>query len=162
LILSITKNTSSFSAYFVDRDRFYHNPHLITRKSVLLFNILKGRFMDRRNNPLGNIYISHRAIATVAYQSALESYGVVGLAAKNMAEGLVQVIVKDPTLGVEVQLVGNKLLINLYIIVEYGTRIASVATSVAENVKFRVENVTGLEVDRVNVNVRGLRISNPD
>jgi uncharacterized alkaline shock family protein YloU len=118
--------------------------------------------MDRGNNPLGNIYISHRAIATVAYQSALESYGVVGLAAKNMAEGLVQVIVKDPTLGVEVQLVGNKLLINLFIIVEYGTRIASVATSVAENVKFRVENVTGLGVDRVNVNVRGLRISNPD
>ncbi|MCE1254493.1 MAG: Asp23/Gls24 family envelope stress response protein [Anaerolineae bacterium] len=118
--------------------------------------------MDKGNNPLGNIYISHRAIDTSAYQSALEYYGVVGLAAKNIAEGLVQAIVKDPTLGVEVQFSGNKLLINLYIIVEYGTRIASVATSVSENVKFRVENVTGLDVDRVNVNVRGLRISNPD
>jgi uncharacterized alkaline shock family protein YloU len=118
--------------------------------------------MEKATNPLGNIYISHRAIASIAYQSALESYGVVGLAAKNMAEGLVQVIVRDPTLGVEIQYVGGKLQINLYIIVEYGTRIASVATSVAENVKFRVENVTGLDVDHVNVNIRGLRISNPD
>ena len=118
--------------------------------------------MDKATNSLGNIYISHRAIATIAYQSALQSYGVVGLAAKNLAEGLVQVIVRDPTLGVEIQYVAGKLQINLYIIVEYGTRIASVATSVAENVKFRVENVTGLDVDRVNVNIRGLRISNPD
>jgi uncharacterized alkaline shock family protein YloU len=118
--------------------------------------------MDKGTNPLGNIYISHRAIATIAYQSALESYGVVGLAAKNMAEGLVHVIVKDPTLGVEVIYIGSKLQINLYIIVEYGTRIASVATSVAENVKFRVEKVTGLDVEHVNVSVRGLRISNPD
>jgi uncharacterized alkaline shock family protein YloU len=118
--------------------------------------------MERGTNPLGNIYISHRALATIAYQSALESYGVVGLAAKNLAEGLVQVIVKDPTLGVEVIYIGGKLQINLYIIVEYGTRIASVATSVAENVKFRVEKVTGLDVDHVNVSVRGLRISNPD
>lgn len=118
--------------------------------------------MEKAPNPLGNIYISHRAIATIAYQSALESYGVVGLAAKNLAEDLVQVIVRDPTLGVEIQYNSGKMQINLYIIVEYGTRIASVATSVAETVKFRVENVTGLDVDRVNVNIRGLRISNPD
>ncbi len=118
--------------------------------------------MKDENNPLGNIYVSHRAIANVAYQSALQSYGVVGLAAKNLAEGLAQVLVKDPTLGVDVRFNGNTIDIDLYVIVEYGTRIKSVATSVAENIRYQVEKTFGLPVGQVNVHVRGLRISNPD
>ena len=65
--------------------------------------------MKENKNPMGNIYVSHRAIATIAYQSAVESYGVVGLAAKNFAENLTQVLVKDPTLGVEVKYDGQKI-----------------------------------------------------
>jgi uncharacterized alkaline shock family protein YloU len=118
--------------------------------------------MKDGNNPLGNIYISHRAIASIAHQSALSSYGVVGLAAKNLAEGLAQVLVKDPTMGVDVRYDGNAIHIDLYIIVEYGTRIKSVATSVSESVRFQVEKVLGVPVHEVNVHVRGLRISNTD
>ena len=114
------------------------------------------------NKPLGNIYISHQAIATIAYQSALESYGVVGLAAKNLVEGLTQVLVKDPTLGVVVNFDGKTISIDLFIIVEYGTRIKSVAASVADSVRYQVEKSIGLPVAQVNVHVRGLRISNPD
>ncbi|NMC54372.1 MAG: Asp23/Gls24 family envelope stress response protein [Chloroflexi bacterium] len=118
--------------------------------------------MTDANNPLGNIYISHRAIATIACQSALESYGVVGLAAKNFAEGITQAIVKDPLAGVEVNFTGSEIKIDLYIIIEYGTRIKSVASSVADSVRYQVEKATGLPVLQVNVHVRGLRISNPD
>ncbi len=118
--------------------------------------------MKEGNNPLGNIYVSYRAISTVAYQSALQSYGVVGLAAKNLAEGLAQVLVKDPTLGVDVHLDGGTIQIDLYVIVEYGTRIKSVAASVIDNVRYQVERVFGLPVSQVNIHVRGLRISNPD
>lgn len=118
--------------------------------------------MKEANNPLGNIYVSYRAIATVAYQSALQSYGVVGLAAKNLAEGLAQVLVKDPTLGVDVHFDNKAIQIDLYVIVEYGTRIKSVAGSVSDNVRYQVERVFGLPVSQVNVHVRGLRISNPD
>ena len=118
--------------------------------------------MDNSNNPLGNIFVSYRAIATVACQSALSSYGVVGLSAKNLAEGLVQVIVKDPTLGVDVRFLGKSIQIDLFIIVEYGTRIKSVASSVSDNVRYQVEKTIGLPVNQVNVHVRGLRISNPD
>src|SRR5512141_2196104 len=118
--------------------------------------------MDNSNNPLGNIFVSFRAIATVACQSALSSYGVVGLSAKNLAEGLVQVIVKDPTLGVDVRFLGKSIQIDLYIIVEYGTRIKSVAASVSDNVRYQVEKTIGLPVNQVNVHVRGLRVSNPD
>ena len=118
--------------------------------------------MKEGNNPLGNIFVSYRAIATVAYQSALQSYGVVGLAAKNLAEGLAQVLVKDPTLGVDVHFDNQSIQIDLYVIVEYGTRIKSVAASVSDNVRYQVERVFGLPVSQVNVHVRGLRISNTD
>jgi uncharacterized alkaline shock family protein YloU len=118
--------------------------------------------MSTVDNPVGSIFISHRAIASIAYHSALESYGVVGLAAKNLAEGLSQVLVKDPVLGVDVGFNDGAVVIDLYTIIEYGVRIKSVASSVSENVKYRIEKVTGLSVDRVDVHIRGLRISNSD
>jgi uncharacterized alkaline shock family protein YloU len=118
--------------------------------------------MSESNNQLGNIYVSHHAIATIACQSTLESYGVVGLAAKNLAEGLAQVLVKDPTLGVDVHFDGHTIQIDLFIIIEYGTRITSVSTSVADSVAYQIEKALGIPVNRVNVHVRGLRISDPD
>ena len=117
---------------------------------------------EEGNNPLGNVFVSYRAISTVAYQSALQSYGVVGLAAKNLAEGLAQVLVKDPTLGVDVHYDEQAIQIDLYVIVEYGTRVKMVATSVAETVRYQVEKVFGLPVSQVHVHVRGLRISDTD
>lgn len=118
--------------------------------------------MKAGNNPLGNIYVSYRAIAAVAYQSTVQSYGVVGLSAKNLAAGLAQAVVKDPTLGVDVHFDGKAIQIDLFVIVEYGTRIKSVATSVSENVRYQVEKTFGLPVNQVNVHVRGLRISDTD
>lgn len=118
--------------------------------------------MKEGNNLLGNVFVSYRAIASVAYQSALQSYGVVGLTAKNLAEGLAQVLVKDPALGVDVHYDGKTIQIDLYVIVEYGTRIKSVATSVSENTRYQVEKTIGIPVSQVNVHVRGLRISDPD
>ena len=118
--------------------------------------------MSEDANLLGNVYISHRAIATIASQSALESYGVVGLAAKNLAEGLAQVLVKDPTLGVDIQFVGDAIQIDLFVILEYGVRITSVSDSVADQVRYQVEKTFGLPVSQVNIHVRGLRVSNVD
>ncbi len=107
----------------------------------------------------GNIFVSHRAISAIAYQAALESYGLVGLAPKNKMTGLRNVIIKDPTQGVSVQYDGATVMIDLYIVVEYGTRITSVAASVADNVRYAIEKQTGLNVQYVNVHVRGLRVS---
>ncbi len=118
--------------------------------------------MTNETNTLGSIFISHRAIASIACQSALSSYGVVGLASKNLAETLSQVLVKDPIHGVEISFTNANVNIDVFIIIEYGTRIKSVASSVSENVKYKVEYTTGLSVDQVNIHVRGLRISNMD
>ena len=118
--------------------------------------------MNENKNPTGKITVSHRAIATVAFQSALESYGVVGLADENIAKGLSKILFKDPTSGVAVNYDGGKIRIDMYIVVEYGTRISSVANSVANNVKFQVEKIIGIPVEAVNVHVRNLRVSDTD
>jgi uncharacterized alkaline shock family protein YloU len=109
--------------------------------------------------PHGSIHISPRAIATIAYQAAVESYGVVGLASKNLIDGLTNFIVKDPTHGVEVRYEEGAVLIDVYIIVEYGINIKSVADSVANTVRFHVEKALGLPIREVDVHVQGLRIS---
>lgn len=118
--------------------------------------------MAEINKFMGNIYISHYALATIASQSALESYGVVGITGKNVVNGIAKVLVKDPTLGINVAFENESLIIDIYVIIEYGTRVQSVAYSVSENIKYQIEKATGLSVLQVNVHVRGLRISYTD
>jgi uncharacterized alkaline shock family protein YloU len=114
--------------------------------------------MTEGTNPLGSINITPRAIATIAYNAAIESYGVVGLASKNIVDGLTNLLVKDPTHGIEVHHANAHIDIDIYIIVQYGTRIKSVAASVAKTVRYHVEKALGLSINEVNVHVQGLRI----
>ncbi len=118
--------------------------------------------MTEEITPIGSIHISPRAVATIAYQSALQSYGIVGLASKNLINGLANALVKDPTHGVEVHYDGQNLNIDIYIIIEYGTRIKSVANSVSNTIRFQVEKTLGMPVNQVNVHVQGLRVSDID
>lgn len=107
----------------------------------------------------GQIHVSPQAIATIAYQATQRSYGVVGLASKNLADGLANALVKDPTHGIDVEYKQGQINIDIYIIVEYGTRIKSVASSVANTVRYQVEKAIGLPVNEINIHVQGLRIS---
>ena len=118
--------------------------------------------MGEEKTSLGGIHISPKAVATIAYQAILESYGVVGLAPKNLADGIVSTITREPSRGVSVKYTGDHIDIDIHIIVEYGTRINSVAASVANTVRFHVEKALGLKVNSVNVHVAGLRVSNTD
>jgi uncharacterized alkaline shock family protein YloU len=122
----------------------------------------RGKTMGEETTSLGGIHISPNAVATIAYHATLESYGVVGLAPKNLAEGLAQTITREPTRGVSVEYDGENVDIEIYIVVEYGTRIASVANSVANTVRYHVEKALGLRVNTINVHVAGLRVSNTD
>lgn len=118
--------------------------------------------MGEETTSLGGIHISQNAVATIAYHATLESYGVVGLAPKNIAEGLAQTITREPARGVSVRYDGENIDIDIFIIVEYGTRITSVADSVANTVKFHVEKALGMPIHAINVHVAGLRVSDLD
>jgi uncharacterized alkaline shock family protein YloU len=118
--------------------------------------------MGEELTSLGGIHISPNAVAKIAYHATLQSYGVVGLAPKNLAENLAQTITREPAHGVSVRFDGENIDIDIYIIVEFGTRINSVANSVANTVKYHVEKALGMAVHEVNVHVSGLRVSNTD
>ena len=115
--------------------------------------------MSKEETTLGKIHVSPNAVATIAYHATLRSYGVVGLASKNLASGLAQTITKDPNRGVSVRYDKDKIDIDIYVIVQHGTRIASVATSVANTVQFNVEKALGVRVNSIDVHVAGLRVS---
>lgn len=111
----------------------------------------------------GLIEVSPRAIASVARRAAMESYGVVGLS-RRLHRALIQLLRRRGRRrlvlpGVEVGFVDRQVVIDLYVVVEYGTRISEVAANVARSVKFAVEHALGLPVVRVNVNVQSVRVS---
>jgi uncharacterized alkaline shock family protein YloU len=110
----------------------------------------------------GRILIAPKAIATIAAQAALRSYGVVGMASKNLLDGLAGLVARDPRHGVDIQAGQDEIVVDLFVVVEYGTRISAVADSVAHTVRYQVERALGMPVAAVNVHVQDLRISNTD
>ncbi|MGI6251237.1 MAG: Asp23/Gls24 family envelope stress response protein [Anaerolineaceae bacterium] len=118
--------------------------------------------MTSQDNQLGRIYIRPKAIKTIARDAALLSYGVIGLAPGSFAEAFCRFFNKNTDYGINVRSDAQGLYLELNLIIEYGLRIKTVADSVAESVRYRVENTIGIPVKRVDVHVRGLRISNPD
>jgi uncharacterized alkaline shock family protein YloU len=111
------------------------------------------------NTRPGQIEISPRAIATVAGDAVLRCYGVVGVASKNLIGGLADLLQPDRWgRGVDVRMHEGAVVIDLYVIIQYGTRISEVAHGVMNNVKYSLEQVLGIPVAEVNVHVQGLRM----
>jgi uncharacterized alkaline shock family protein YloU len=115
--------------------------------------------MGKETTTLGTIHISPNALATIAYHATLTSYGVVDLAPKDLAEGITSTLTKEPAHGVAVHYNGEEIDIDIHIIIEYGTRITSVATSVANAVRYQVEKALGMPIHNVNIHVQGLHVS---
>ena len=115
--------------------------------------------LTKIKNDLGTITIDQEVIARAAGLAATDCYGIVGMAAKSMKDGLVHLLKKESlTKGVRLTMDGEYLTINLYIIVEYGTNISAIAETLKSNVKYRVEEQVGLPVGEVNIFVEGVRI----
>ena len=118
--------------------------------------------MGEETTILGGVHISPTAVATIAYHATLESYGVVGLAPRNLTDGIVHSITREPMRGVSVHYNGEDIDIEINVIIEYGTRITTVAESVVNTVRFHVEKALGLRVNSVSIHVAGLRVSYAD
>jgi uncharacterized alkaline shock family protein YloU len=118
--------------------------------------------MTEGTNTLGRIMISPRALSTIAAQAALSSYGIVGMASRNLVSGIAHALAKDPRVGVVVRTSCDPIEIDLYVVVEYGTRITSVASSVANTVRYQLEKALGMAVGPITVTVTDLHVSNTD
>jgi uncharacterized alkaline shock family protein YloU len=116
--------------------------------------------MPVQEDSRGKIDISSATIATITSQAVVQCYGVVGMASKNLVNGIAQLLSRDNRRGVEVKVEGEQIVIDVYVIVEYGVRVRAVAESIQQTVKFHVEKTLGLPVHAVNVTIQGLRLTN--
>jgi len=108
---------------------------------------------------MGNISIDQEVIAQFAGNAAMECFGVVGMASMSVRDGLVKLLKKDSmTRGIQVFLNNNKLTINFNIIVSYGVSILAVSDNLIDSVKYKVEEFAGIEVEKINIFVEGVRV----
>jgi uncharacterized alkaline shock family protein YloU len=108
----------------------------------------------------GKIEVAPRAIASLASEAVLRCYGVVGMAASTVRDGIAEVLqVENCHRGVQVRVENSQVLIDLYVVIEYGIRISEVAQNVMDSVKFSIEKALGMPVAEVNIHVQGVRVS---
>ena len=107
----------------------------------------------------GSLNVSNDVLVDLVGNAALGCYGIVGMASKRSTDGIVQLMGKENLgRGVKIRTSGDKVDIDLFIIVEYGISISAVAASIIETVKYKVEHLTGIPVGRVNVCVEDIRV----
>ena len=112
------------------------------------------------DSQLGNILIDPEVISKYAGSTAVECFGIVGMAAVSVKDGLVKLLKGDSlTRGISVVIdEDNKLEIDFHVIVSYGVSISTVSDNLIQNVKYKVEEFTGLEIKKINIFVEGVRV----
>ena len=110
-----------------------------------------------QENSLGTIDVAPRAVVTIVTHAVNQCYGVVGMASKRLVNGIAKLLSRDPHPGISVEVDQDGIAIDVYVIIEYGTRIHAVAESIQNTVKFHVEQALDMPVKAVNVYVQGLR-----
>ena len=108
---------------------------------------------------LGKITIDTDVIATYAGSVAVECFGIVGMAAVSMKDGLVKLLKRDSLKhGINVTIADNKITLEFHVIVAYGVSISAVSDNLISNVKYKVEEFTGLTIQKINILVEGVRV----
>ena len=115
-----------------------------------------GNMMDTH---LGSIQISNDVIAQYAGSVATEGFGIVGMASVNVKDGLVRLLKKDSlNRGIAVKTNGDKICLEFHVIIAYGVSILAVTDNLISDVKYKLEEFTGLKVDKINVIIEGVRV----
>ena len=108
---------------------------------------------------LGKITIDTDVIATYAGSVAVECFGIVGMAAVSMKDGLVKLLKRDSLKhGINVLIIDNKVTLEFHVIVAYGVSISAVSDNLISNVKYKVEEFTGISIEKINILVEGVRV----
>ena len=108
---------------------------------------------------LGIITIDPEVIAKYAGTVAVECFGIVGMGMISMKDGLTKLLKRESlTKGVDVTIENNQINIRFHVIIAYGVSIATVADNLMNNVKYKVEQFTGMEVGRIDIFVEGVRV----
>ena len=109
-------------------------------------------------NPNGTVSFATEVVATIAGLAATEVEGVASMASQSggLADMFSRKNSRNFTKGVRIDLDGNKVTVDITIVVEYGSPVPDVARSIQENVKKAIETMSGLDVHSVDVHVSGV------
>jgi len=103
--------------------------------------------------------IDPEVIARYAGSVAIECFGIVGMAMVNVKDGFVKLLRGDNlTKGVNVKINDNKITLSFHVIVSYGVSISAVSDNLISNVKYKVEEFTGMSIEKINIFVEGVRV----
>jgi uncharacterized alkaline shock family protein YloU len=106
----------------------------------------------------GELVLPNEVIAQIVGLTVLECYGVVGMAATSLSQGVARLLSRERiTQGVGVRRDGGRLTIDLYVIVEYGLNLAEVASNVRSRVKYNVEKLTQITVESLQIHIQGVK-----
>ncbi|MCR4956070.1 MAG: Asp23/Gls24 family envelope stress response protein [Lachnospiraceae bacterium] len=113
----------------------------------------------KMDTELGKVIIDSEVIKTYAGSVAVGCFGIVGMAAVNVKDGLVRLLKKDYlNHGIEVSIEDNKIKINFHVIIAYGVSIEAITDTLIHTVKYQVEEFTGMTIDKINIFVEGVRV----
>jgi uncharacterized alkaline shock family protein YloU len=115
--------------------------------------------MSVRDDKLGRIKVSPAAIAALVTEAVKECYGVVGMSSRSRLDDLAGSLHRSARRGVDISEGDNGVIVDVYVVVEYGTRISEVAAGVMRRIHFSLTQSAGIPVQAVNVHVQGLRVS---
>jgi uncharacterized alkaline shock family protein YloU len=116
---------------------------------------MKGRMATN----IGDIIVDPEVIAKYAGLTAVECYGIVGMTMTTVKEGIVKLLKRESiSKGVKVGIEDNKIVIDFHVMVEYGVKISAVADNLISTVKYKVEQFTGMEVEKINIFIEGVRV----
>lgn len=118
---------------------------------------MKGSSIDTH---LGSIAIDKQVVAQYAGSVAVECFGIVGMTVANVKDGLVRILkMESLSRGINVNVSANhKLILDFHVIVAYGVSIIAVSDNLVSNVRYKVEEFTGIEVEKINFFVEGVRV----
>jgi uncharacterized alkaline shock family protein YloU len=107
----------------------------------------------------GRVIIDSDVIKTYAGSVAVSCFGIVGMAAVNMKDGLVRLLKRDYlNHGIDVVIEDNKITIDFHVIIAYGVSIEAISDTLISTVKYQVEEFTGLKIEKINIFVEGVRV----
>lgn len=114
--------------------------------------------MIRIENPMGQVQISQNYFAQLVSHAAQSCFGVVGMVASGASQGIRSMTgAKVPDKGVRVRTQDGSLRVELHIEIAYGVNINAVVRSIISEVRYAVEQATGLKVSHVDVFVDAMR-----
>ena len=107
----------------------------------------------------GKVNISNDVLADIAGFAALECYGIVGMASPSLRDGVAQLLSREKLRkGVQITSSDAGVLVDLYVVIEHGTKLNEVSHNLADRVRYVLTTMADVPVESVEIHVQGIKV----